>query len=49
VKNMHKDMRLAKVVAGDGLPLLNTVGECLQKAEVAGYGDDDFLSLIRVL
>lgn len=49
VKNMHKDMRLAKVVAGDGLPLLNAVGECLKKAEVAGYGDDDFLSLIRIL
>ena len=49
VKNMHKDMRLAKVVAGDELPVLNTVNECLKKAEAAGYGEDDFLSLIRLL
>jgi 3-hydroxyisobutyrate dehydrogenase-like beta-hydroxyacid dehydrogenase len=49
VKNMHKDMRLAKVVAGEKLPLLNTVNQCLESAEKAGHGDDDFLSLLRLL
>lgn len=49
VKNMHKDMRLAKVSAGDDLPLLNTVNQCLNSAEQAGYGEDDFLSLMRLL
>ncbi|MGJ8640011.1 MAG: NAD(P)-dependent oxidoreductase [Opitutaceae bacterium] len=48
-KNMHKDMRLAKVSAGDQLPLLNMVNACLQSAEAAGYGEDDFLSLMRLL
>ncbi|MGJ8653445.1 MAG: NAD(P)-dependent oxidoreductase [Opitutaceae bacterium] len=49
LKNMHKDMRLAKVAAGDQMPLLNMVNQCLASAEEAGYGEDDFLSLMRLL
>jgi len=49
IKNMHKDMRLAKDSTDTRLPLLETLTECLAAAEAAGYGEDDFLSLIREL
>lgn len=48
-KNMHKDMRLAKVAAEEPMPLLDMVYQCLASAEAAGYGEDDFLSVMRVL
>lgn len=47
VKNMHKDMRLAKQSAGLEMPLLETVVKCLGDTESAGHGDDDFIALIR--
>ncbi len=49
VKNMHKDMRLAQLTAPGHLPLLATLISCLGAAEDAGYGEDDFISLLRVL
>jgi len=49
IKNMHKDMRLAKQTAQGNMPLLDTIIECFSKAEDAGYGEDDFLSLIKNL
>ena len=49
VKNMHKDMRLAKQTAQSEMPLLETIVKCFAKAEAAGYGEDDFISLLRNL
>ena len=49
VKHMLKDMRLAEAAGGIRLPLLETVRECLARAEAQGMGDDDFSSLIRLL
>jgi 3-hydroxyisobutyrate dehydrogenase-like beta-hydroxyacid dehydrogenase len=49
IKNMHKDMRLAEKTAGERMPLLKTITDCLAATEAAGYGEDDFISLIRVL
>lgn len=49
VKNMHKDMRLAQKTAPRKMPLLETLVECFAAAEAAGYGEDDFISLLRVL
>lgn len=49
LKNMYKDMRLAKVAAGESLPLLETVNECLAAGERAGYEEDDFLAVMRLL
>lgn len=50
LKNMHKDMRLAyAATGGESMPLLETVKQCLAAAEEAGYGEDDFLSLMRLL
>lgn len=49
VKNMHKDMRLAQLCAPGGMPLLETVTRCLAAAEAAGYGEEDFVALIRNL
>jgi 3-hydroxyisobutyrate dehydrogenase len=49
VKNMHKDMRLAQKSAEQSFPLLETVRNCLTQAEAAGYGEDDFIALIRAL
>lgn len=48
-RNMNKDMRLAKAAASEELPLLETVSQCLEAAESAGFGGDDFLSIMRVL
>ena len=49
VKNMHKDMRLAKKTAGGKMPLLETITACLADTEAAGHGEDDFIALIRTL
>lgn len=49
VKHMHKDMRLAEATGGVRMPLLETVRECLARAEAQGMGNDDFSSLIRLL
>lgn len=49
VKNMHKDMRLASKTNQGKMPLLETIVECFAVAEAAGYGEDDFISLIRNL
>lgn len=49
IKNMHKDMRLAKQSSEQALPILQEVCKCLQQAEDSGYGEDDFISLIRTL
>jgi len=49
IKNLHKDMRLAKKTAGCELPQLERIIECLAATEDAGYGDEDFIALIRML
>lgn len=50
IKNLYKDMRLAKETASPkSLPQLERIIECLAAADAAGYGEDDFISLMRVL
>lgn len=49
IKNMHKDMRLAKQSSEQDLPILQEVCKRLQQAENSGYGEEDFISLIRLL
>ena len=49
VKNLHKDMRLARLVAKGELPQLESSIDCLAAAEEAGYANEDFISLIRML
>ncbi|WP_052362317.1 NAD(P)-dependent oxidoreductase [Geminisphaera colitermitum] len=50
VKHMHKDMRLAVGTReAAGFPLLAAVRARLGEAESAGWGNDDFASLIRLL
>jgi 3-hydroxyisobutyrate dehydrogenase-like beta-hydroxyacid dehydrogenase len=49
IKNLHKDLRLARETAGRPLPTLERVTECLAAAEAAGHGDEDFIALIRAL
>ena len=49
VRNMEKDMRLATNSAPLDLPSLALVRERLKAALEAGYGDDDFVSLLRIL
>jgi 3-hydroxyisobutyrate dehydrogenase-like beta-hydroxyacid dehydrogenase len=49
IKHMHKDMRLARAATPLALPALDTVRDCLARAEARGLGDDDFASLIRLL
>ena len=49
VKNLHKDMRLARMLAHGNLPQLESSIECLAAAEEAGYTNEDFISLIRML
>ena len=49
IKNLHKDMRLAKLVAQGELPQLERSIDCLAAAEEAGYADEDFIALIRML
>jgi 3-hydroxyisobutyrate dehydrogenase-like beta-hydroxyacid dehydrogenase len=49
VKNLHKDMRLAQKTAGRPLPVLERIVDCLAAAEDRGYGEEDFIALIRML
>lgn len=50
VKNMHKDMRLARQQNGDSKrPLLDCVISCLSETEKEGFGEEDFIALIRQL
>lgn len=50
VKHMHKDMRLAAQSApGAGLPLLAAVRDCLARAEEAGFADEDFAAVLKLL
>ena len=48
-KNMHKDMRLAQQSMKLELPLLDIMVDRLAASESAGFGEDDFISLIRSL
>ena len=50
VKHMHKDMRLASGIEGsEDFQVLATVKAQLAAAEAAGYGDDDFAALAKLL
>jgi 3-hydroxyisobutyrate dehydrogenase-like beta-hydroxyacid dehydrogenase len=46
---MHKDISLARSTANRPLPALDCLLEALRSAEAKGYGDEDFLALIRNL
>lgn len=47
VKNLLKDMRLARKTASQALPQLDGVIECLEKTQDLGSGPDDFISMIK--
>lgn len=50
VKHMLKDMRLAAQMKGGGeLPALDTVRERLARAEQAGWADEDYTAIIKLL
>lgn len=50
VKHMHKDMRLASGMAESAdCELLQTVTARLAQAESAGFGDEDFAALMKLL
>ncbi len=50
VKHMLKDMRLASgMEATKGFPALATVRDCLAAAERAGFGEEDFSVLLKML
>ncbi len=50
VKHMHKDMRLASTMAGDQkLPVLAAVRDRLAAAEKAGWADEDFSAVMKLL
>ncbi len=50
IKHMLKDMRLASAMNGcEDFPVLDTVRECLAHTAAAGYGDEDFAALIKVV
>ena len=50
VKHMLKDMRLASVISGcEALPLLATVREQLTLAERAGWADEDFSAMAKLV
>jgi 3-hydroxyisobutyrate dehydrogenase-like beta-hydroxyacid dehydrogenase len=50
VKHLLKDLRLASRTAGcDEFPLLDTVRECLYHADQAGFADEDFSAIIKLL
>jgi 3-hydroxyisobutyrate dehydrogenase-like beta-hydroxyacid dehydrogenase len=50
VKHMLKDMRLASRTLGcEEMPMLDTVRQCLHATAQAGYADEDFSALIRLL
>lgn len=50
VKHMLKDVRLASAMNGcEDFPVLDTVRDRLAAAERAGWGDEDFAALIKLL
>jgi len=49
IKNMQKDMRLAHESAPIPLPSLALVRDRLTEAVESGYGDDDFIALLKLL
>lgn len=50
VKHMHKDMRLASNMVGtQNLPVLAAVRESLAAAEKAGWADEDFSAVMKLL
>ncbi|MBT61782.1 MAG: 6-phosphogluconate dehydrogenase [Puniceicoccaceae bacterium] len=49
VKNLHKDMRLAKKTAKRELPQLERTLQTLAATEAAGHSKEDFISMIRLL
>ncbi|CAM3124437.1 NAD(P)-dependent oxidoreductase [Rariglobus hedericola] len=50
VKHMLKDVRLASRINGcEDFPVLDTVRDCLAAADRAGYADEDFAALIKLL
>ena len=50
VKHMLKDMRLASgIKGGENLPVLETVRDRLDAADRAGWADEDFSALIKLL
>ena len=50
VKHMLKDMRLASGINGcEEFPVLDTVRDRLAAAERAGFADEDFSALIKLL
>jgi 3-hydroxyisobutyrate dehydrogenase-like beta-hydroxyacid dehydrogenase len=50
VKHLLKDLRLASRTAGcDAFPLLDTVRECLHHADQAGFADEDFSVIVKLL
>ena len=50
VKHMLKDMRLASGISGcEDFPGLATLCDRLVEAEASGYGDEDYIALIKLL
>lgn len=49
IKNLYKDMRLAKKTAQRELPQLERTLQTLATAEAAGHSEEDFISMIRLL
>ena len=49
VKNMLKDMRLALKTGGRALPLTRTLTKCLQRAADAGFAEEDYMALMKLL
>ena len=50
VKHMLKDMRLVSGISGcEGFPGLATLRNRLAEAEANGYGDEDYIALIKLL
>ncbi|WPJ96918.1 NAD(P)-dependent oxidoreductase [Coraliomargarita algicola] len=49
IKNLFKDMRLAQKTAKRKLPQLERTLQTLAAAEASGLGEEDFISMIRLL
>jgi 3-hydroxyisobutyrate dehydrogenase-like beta-hydroxyacid dehydrogenase len=50
VKHMLKDMRLAsRIPGGETMPVLNAVRDRLAEADRAGYADQDFSALMKLM
>ena len=50
VKHMLKDLRLASQMDGGGdLPALGTVRDCLARAGLAGWADEDYTAILKLL